>query len=192
MRSLVAGLCRHARTGFCLCALLIASIGAMAAAAAQTAVKLPPVVAKTMSGGKLPRSAVSIVVHAVDELAPRLEVNPSKPRNPASAIKLVTTWTALDLLGATHRWPTEVYLLGPLNARRDTVRGDIAIKGYGDPFLVIEEFWKLLGELRRQGIKKIEGDLVLDTSHYRINDPPPGAFDKRPYRLYNVRPNALL
>ena len=47
-------------------------------------------------------------------------------------IKLVTTSVGLDVLGPTYTWPTEVYLLGERNGWR--LDGDLAIKGYGDPF----------------------------------------------------------
>ncbi len=73
-----------------------------------------------------------------------------------------------------------------------TLDGDLAIKGYGDPYLVVEEVWKLLRSLRRMGLTEITGDLVLDDSHFAIDEPEPGAFDGQPYRTYNVVPNALL
>ena len=42
------------------------------------------------------------------------------------------------------------------------------------------------------GLTEITGDLVLDDSHFAIDEPDPGAFDGQPYRTYNVVPNALL
>jgi D-alanyl-D-alanine carboxypeptidase/D-alanyl-D-alanine-endopeptidase (penicillin-binding protein 4) len=105
-------------------------------------------------------------------------------------MKVVTTWSALEYLGPAYTWPTEVYFLGGFDGRK--LDGDIALKGYGDPYLVVEEFWKLLRALRRQGLEEITGDLVVDDSHFAIDDPEPGAFDGQPYRTYNVVPNALL
>ena len=79
-------------------------------------------------------------------------------------MKVVTTWSALEYLGPAYTWPTEVYFLGDFDGRK--LDGDLAIKGYGDPYLVVEEVWKLLRALRRMGLTEITGDLVLDDSHF--------------------------
>jgi len=105
-------------------------------------------------------------------------------------MKIVTTWSALEYLGPAYTWPTEVYFRGPVDG--ETLDGDLAIKGYGDPYLVVEELWKLLRSLRRAGLREIKGDLVLDVSYFHVDEPEPGAFDGQPYRTYNVVPNALL
>ena len=57
---------------------------------------------------------------------------------------------ARGLLGPTYTWPTEVYFLGSFDG--ETLDGDLALKGYGDPYLVHEEVWKLLRALRRTGL----------------------------------------
>ena len=134
--------------------------------------------------------ALSIVVRATDEDASVLAHLPNVPRNPASTIKLLTTWAALEVLGPTYSWPTEVYFLGDWDGR--ALDGDLAIKGYGDPYLVTEEFWKLLRALRRIGLEEINGDLVIDDSFFGGVEGHPGDFDGQPYRTYNVAPNALL
>ena len=50
---------------------------------------------------------------------------------------------ALDLLGPAHKWTTELHAVGDVEA--GTLNGDLVIKGGGDPFLVLEEIWKMLG-----------------------------------------------
>ena len=62
----------------------------------------------------------------------------------------------------------------------------------GDPYLVIEEFRRILEELRRRGIRDITGDLLIDDSWFSIAEEDPGAFDNDPYRTYNVLPSAFL
>ncbi len=151
---------------------------------------LPPKIQAIIDGHRIPSGGVSIVVQAVDEDAPRLALNADTPRNPASAVKLVTTWTALDMLGPNHTWRTRVYALGPIEG--GVLKGDLLIKGYGDPYLVLEDFWKLVGDIRRKGIRDIEGDLLLDDSLFEIDGDSPGAFDDEAYRLYNVLPSALM
>jgi D-alanyl-D-alanine carboxypeptidase/D-alanyl-D-alanine-endopeptidase (penicillin-binding protein 4) len=102
----------------------------------------------------------------------------------------VSTWSALELLGPAYTWRTEVYFNGDFDG--STLYGDLGIKGYGDPFLVVEEFWQLLRGLRRVGLREIQGDLLLDDSYFAVAPEDPGAFDGQPFRSYNVVPNALL
>lgn len=151
---------------------------------------LPRPVAQVMEWQQLSEENVSIWVQAVDEAVPLLAFRADVPRNPASITKLFTTYAALEALGPAYRWTTEVYARD--KARNGVLDGDLWIKGYGDPFLVNEEFWKLVGEIRRLGIKEIRGDLVFDNSHYALAPEDPGAFDNQPHRAYNQPPHPLL
>jgi D-alanyl-D-alanine carboxypeptidase/D-alanyl-D-alanine-endopeptidase (penicillin-binding protein 4) len=110
--------------------------------------------------------------------------------NPASVMKLVTTYAALDLLGRDYRWRTEAYLDGPLE--RGVVKGNLVLKGYGDPKITIEQWQALIAALRARGIERIEGDLVLDRSYFDLPHHDAGGFDAAPLRPYNVGPDALL
>jgi D-alanyl-D-alanine carboxypeptidase/D-alanyl-D-alanine-endopeptidase (penicillin-binding protein 4) len=83
-----------------------------------------------------------------------------------------------------------VYFLGRFDGEK--LDGDLALKGYGDPYLVNEELWKLLRALRRAGLEDIAGDLVLDDTYFDVVEDAPGAFDGQPHRAYNVVPSALL
>ena len=85
---------------------------------------------------------------------------PRRPRQPASVIKLLTTLAALEELSPAWRWKTEAYVTQPVRDGR--LAGDLYIKGYGDPYLVIEHFWRFLRALRAEGLETIEGDLMLD------------------------------
>lgn len=168
------------------CAALCLALLAGGGAAAQ----LPEPIERVIRAHKLPHDTVSLLVQAVDADAPLLALNLDAPRNPASAVKLVTTWTALDLLGPTHTWPTRVYTLGPVE--NGVLKGDLLIKGYGDPYLVLEDFWKLAGEIRALGIRDVEGRLLIDDSRFALDPATSGDFDRQPWRGYNTLPNALL
>jgi D-alanyl-D-alanine carboxypeptidase/D-alanyl-D-alanine-endopeptidase (penicillin-binding protein 4) len=152
--------------------------------------ELPPAVTRILSGHGIAEDGLSIVVQRVGDDTPVLSHLADTPRNPASTIKLLTTWVALAELGPTYSWPTEIYLLGAWDGRR--LDGDLGIKGYGDPYLVTEELWKLLGALRRIGLEEISGDIVIDASYFDGNGGDPGAFDNQPFRTYNVLPDAFL
>ncbi len=167
---------------------LIAALLGLACHAAAAA--LPAPLDRVLRAHHLPESAVSLYVQDVGARQPTLALNIDTPRNPASTIKLVTTFAALDVLGPTHRWRTEAYALGPLVG--GMLDGDLLLKGYGDPWLVEEELWKFAGELRRRGLQRITGRLLIDDSHYAAVRRDAGAFDGQPLRLYNVLPNALM
>ncbi len=159
-------------------------------AATSVAQGIPEPLQRILDGHEIPAEDLSLFVQAVDADVPLVSHLAQTPRNPASTIKLLTTWVALDELGPTYSWPTEVYFLGGWDGQR--LAGDLGIKGYGDPFLVTGEFWKMLRALRRIGLEEIDGDLVIDASFFDGNDGDPGAFDGQPYRSYNVLPDALL
>jgi D-alanyl-D-alanine carboxypeptidase/D-alanyl-D-alanine-endopeptidase (penicillin-binding protein 4) len=152
---------------------------------------LPPEIERVLSAHKIPQTDVSVLVEEVGAREPILSHLAAEPRSPASVMKTITTWSALEILGPAYTWPTEVYFLGDFDGRK--LDGDLAIKGYGDPYLVEEELWKLLRALRRSGLEEIDGDLVLDDGFFDVSDEPgPGAFDGQPYRTYNVVPSALM
>ena len=175
------------RAGAWLTACVLLSVPRVSNAAASG---LPDTVQKVLARHKIPASAVSIEVQAVDENTPRLALNVDVPRNPASTAKVVTTWGALDMFGPTYTLPTRVFTRGPIKG--DVLQGDLIIKGYGDPFLVIEDFWALVGQIRRSGIRQIDGDLLIDDSEFLVEEDDPAAFDGKGDALYNVLPNALM
>ncbi|MGD2168013.1 MAG: D-alanyl-D-alanine carboxypeptidase/D-alanyl-D-alanine-endopeptidase [Gammaproteobacteria bacterium] len=152
--------------------------------------ELPERIANVLEALDIPETDVSIVIERADDRTPVLSHLPVVPRNPASVMKLVTTYSALELLGPAYVWPTEVYFLGRFDGQ--ILDGDLAFKGYGDPFLVQEELWKLLRRLRRIGLEQVTGDFVFDDSYFDVHEPPPGQFDAQPARTYNVVPNSLL
>lgn len=151
---------------------------------------LPESVQKVMARYKIPASAVSLMVQGVDDESPKLALNVDTPRNPASTAKVVTTWTALDLFGPTHTWPTRIYTTGTVTD--GVLNGDLVIKGHGDPYLLLEDFWRLVGEIRHAGIREIAGDIVIDDSEFKVDEDDPAAFDGQGDKLYNVLPNALI
>jgi D-alanyl-D-alanine carboxypeptidase/D-alanyl-D-alanine-endopeptidase (penicillin-binding protein 4) len=160
------------------------------APAAETEPSLPEPVQRVLDGHGLGTAGLSLFVQAVDDDEPLLVLNGAVSRSPASIIKLVTTFAALDLLGPAYSWRTEAYLGGFLE--NDRLRGDLVLKGGGDPYLTTERFWTLLRGLRANGLRHIDGDLVIDNSYFEIDPEDPGAFDGQPWRTYNVTPDALL
>jgi D-alanyl-D-alanine carboxypeptidase/D-alanyl-D-alanine-endopeptidase (penicillin-binding protein 4) len=151
---------------------------------------LPVPVAQALRAAGIPQGATAAWVAEVDAAKPRLAVNAHAAMNPASTMKLVTTFAALDLLGPAYVWKTEVFATG---APADGVLiGDLHLRGGGDPKLTYDQFSRLLRQIRAHGIKEIRGDLVLDRSAFAVAVADPGRFDAQPMRPYNVAPDALL
>jgi D-alanyl-D-alanine carboxypeptidase/D-alanyl-D-alanine-endopeptidase (penicillin-binding protein 4) len=152
----------------------------------------PPVsVSQALAQAGIPESAVGIYVQEVGADQPVLAVGETRALNPASTIKLLTTFAALDQLGPAYQWTTEVYASVPLQG--DTLAGDLILRGSGDPRLTIENFWLMLRNLRARGLREVRGDLVLDRSYFGgVDAADPGSFDNEPTRPYNTQPDALL
>jgi len=174
----------------CLVYLLVAMAVWDSAAGQETLTQLPPVVATALSAAGIPKSNIGVYVQDTDAQQPLLAVGAERALNPASAMKLVTTYAGLSLLGPAYTWKTEVYADAPLHD--GVLDGNLFIKGYGDPRLTMEDFWLLLGELRQRGLHEIHGDLVLDRSYFESATDDPARFDNKPSRPYNTLPDALL
>ncbi|MGH8634018.1 MAG: D-alanyl-D-alanine carboxypeptidase/D-alanyl-D-alanine endopeptidase [Burkholderiales bacterium] len=151
---------------------------------------LPGPVARALAQAGIPESAAAFYVHEIGAERPLLAAGAERALNPASAIKLVTTYAALELLGPAFQWVTEAYAAGALSD--GVLAGDLVLKGRGDPKLTLENFWLLLRSLRSRGLREIRGDLVLDRTYFAANDHDPARFDEQPTRPYNTGPDALL
>ena len=108
--------------------------------------ELPRPIADALHAASIPQSSVAVVVQDLGAAHPALSHNAATAMNPASVMKLVTTFAALELLGPAYRWKTEAYVSGTL--REGVLEGDLLLKGYGDPRLDYESFWMLLRALR--------------------------------------------
>jgi D-alanyl-D-alanine carboxypeptidase/D-alanyl-D-alanine-endopeptidase (penicillin-binding protein 4) len=166
---------------------LLVFLLAVKVASAQS---LPPSVELALKRAQIPLSGVAAYVQDVDGARPLVAHNAMQPMNPASTMKLLTTYAALELLGPTHTWKTEAYAGGKLDG--GVLQGNLILKGYGDPKLTLENFWLLLRRLRALGLRDIRGDLVLDRSYFEAAEYDPAEFDAEPLRAYNVGPDALL
>ncbi len=154
------------------------------------AAPLPATVVKALREAGIPAASVGVFVQDVSARKPLIALHANQPMSPASTMKLLTTYAGLEMLGPAYTWKTEVFADGPVVG--DILNGNLIIKGHGDPALTLENFWSLLRDLRGLGIREIHGDLVLDSSDFKLENGDPGAFDNEPYRPYNVLPDALL
>jgi serine-type D-Ala-D-Ala carboxypeptidase/endopeptidase (penicillin-binding protein 4) len=157
-------------------------------AAAEAA--LPPEIAKSLRGAGVPPNAVSLYVREVNREQPLIEHRAFQAMNPASTMKIVTTLVSLDVLTPSYQWKTEFMTVAPLQG--DVLNGALVIRGSGDPKFTWEHLEAAVRELRRQGIREIRGDLLLDRSRFAPAKYDAAAFDGQPLRPYNASPDALL
>ncbi len=172
--------------GLRLCAVVAALAGGLAAARAQG---LPNVVEKALQQADIPLGSVGVYVVEPGAKQAAVAHNADRAMNPASVMKLVTTYAALELLGPAYSFKTEVY--GNLT-KGEVIAGDLALKGYGDPKLTLQDFWLLLRALRARGVREIKGDLIIDNSYFAPAEADPNGFDNRGYRAYNTNPEATM
>ena len=152
--------------------------------------RMPKPVAAALIQAGVPESQVGAYVHDLSADQPALEFSADRAMNPASVMKLVTTFAALEILGPSYTWKTESWLDG--NLAGDRLDGNLVLKGYGDPKFNLESLLLFVRDLRNRGLREINGDLVLDRSFFSVEAHDPAQFDNEPTRPYNVGPDALL
>lgn len=103
--------------------------------------------------------------------------NENTPLIAASTTKLLTTDTAMSLLGSNFRWHTQLEYSGEVDAD-GVLQGNLYIVGSGDPSLgtnkagassysaVISDFIYALSD---KGIKKVNGDIIIQTGIFKAN-----------------------
>lgn len=96
---------------------------------------------------------------------------------PASTTKLLTTETAMNLLGEKFRWITQLEFSGNIDAD-GVLQGNLYIVGSGDPSLgtnkagassyssIISDF---VAAMSQKGIKKVNGDIIIQTAVFKMN-----------------------
>ena len=149
----------------------------------------PPLAAWLQAAGLTLENA-GMVIAPLPGGPPVFEHNAGRAFNPASTIKLLTSYAALSLLGPDYRWRTAAYLRGSLQG--DVLVGDLVLKGGGDPKLVVEDLTEFVLRMRRAGLRELRGDLIIDDSLFDVGDESVERFDGDPSQPYNVRPHALL
>lgn len=151
---------------------------------------LPVDVQKALRAANIPAAHLSVWVQQVDAPRPRLQNGAQTPVQPASVMKLSTTYAALDLLGPAHTWKTRLLAGGEVH--NGVLNGPLWLQGGGDPRLALEDVWLMLRQLRLQGIERIRGGLAIDDSLFSEPQAGSAAFDGQGYRAYNVEPDAAL
>ena len=152
--------------------------------------ELPEPVLRVLAEQGLPPTSVGALVLRGDQTV--LAHEASRPLQPASTMKLVTTLVGLEHLGPVFRGRTELLTNG--DVKNGVLQGDLVLRGGADADLSGEVLEGMLRALHNGGVKRIDGNLVLDRALFNparldVGLPP---FDESPEAYYNVIPDALL
>jgi D-alanyl-D-alanine carboxypeptidase/D-alanyl-D-alanine-endopeptidase (penicillin-binding protein 4) len=152
--------------------------------------QLPEPVTRLLAEHGMRPEAVSALVLRGDQVI--LSHLAERPMQPASTMKLVTTLVSLEHLGPVFRGRTELLTNG--DVKGEILKGDLVLRGGADADLSGEVLEGMLRALHNAGIRRIEGNLVLDRTVFNparldVGLPP---FDESPEAYYNVIPDALL
>ena len=88
--------------------------------------------------------------------------NERQRMRPASVMKLITSITALDMLGGDYQYHTSICYRGQLEG--DTLRGDLYFVGGFDPTITRDDLRMMADTISKFGIHRIDGMLVADLS----------------------------
>lgn len=159
-------------------------------AQARSSLELPAPVRQALHRTGVPAQHLSFLVLDAATNETIAELNADTPRSPASTIKVLTTFAALDLLGPAYTWQTHAYVDGELDG--SALEGDLILVGEGDPFMTGERWWAFVQSLRERGLQRVDGDIVVDNTYFSPPDQSRADFDGQAFRPYNVLPDALM
>lgn len=170
---------------------LLVSLAFWGSAAYAQIAGLPSELASSWKATRLADSSLSLVVQEVGGET-LINHNGSVPRNPASVMKLVSTWVGLSTLGPSHTWRTHLMAQdGGVVDAQGSLQGPLYVKASGDPFMTLPDLWSLLRDLRMRGVKNLS-EVVVDRSVFGNVSINPNAFDGAGDRPYNASPNAAV
>jgi D-alanyl-D-alanine carboxypeptidase/D-alanyl-D-alanine-endopeptidase (penicillin-binding protein 4) len=160
----------------------------------KTDAELPPAVKDALqtvlNDPALATARVGVMVYDVDDDRVLAESGADTLINPASNAKLVTAASALGILGADYRWKTEYFTSGPV--KDGVLKGDLVVKGYGDPSVVSERLQAVADKLYLAGIRRITGNVIVDdTAFDGIGEAAGWELEDAPDRAYAAPVGAL-
>lgn len=125
-----------------------------------------------------------------------INYNGNKLFQPASVMKLVTTYSGILHLGTDFVWQTKIYADNKPDINGN-LNGNLYVIAGGDPNLTFDELYKLLTQIFiEHNIKNINGNIVFNNSLFKLSDnlkkTLSGDFDGYKFASYNVIPKPLI
>lgn len=173
--------------------LLCATVGSVYSrtTSAATASDLNARLEKVLKSKSIARESLGLVVLDLSEV-PQVQLfglNEQQEFIPASVTKLATASAVLQKLGPSFKFQTTLWSGGTV--KNGVLTGDLILKGGGDPGFVSETMWFLVNELQRTGIKRIEGNVVVDDSDFDTIRADPSRDPERVDRAYDAPVGAM-
>mgnify|MGYP000895689288 CR=1 FL=1 len=134
------------------------------------------------AASKIQDAIVGIAIVDVDSGRVLAATGEHTPLNPASNAKLFTAATALATLHGDYRYQT--VLAG--TAKNGAVTGGLVLRGTGDPSLRSADLFALVQDLKAHGVRRVDGDIVVDQQHFDAETTPP-AFEQQPNEWASFR-----
>lgn len=161
--------------GLLLSAILLVSVGNAGQALAQEVAPMNII----LEGEERLGGRVALSLTRISDGKTLYSHRPDQPMIPASVVKVLSTGAAMRVLGASYRFPTQVYMIGEV--RGDTLDGALLLRGGIDPSvasrLIPRDTLRLSSELamalRLQGVRYVRGGLHIDGSMERGLGPHP-------------------
>ena len=102
-----------------------------------------------------------ILIESLDARSVYADLNSSVGFNPASVIKVATSFAALSKFGPEYHFETGFYADGTIDKKTHTLEGNLVFGSLGDPMLTTIDVSKLVRDVVRAGILRVDGDLVV-------------------------------
>jgi len=115
--------------------------------------------------------------------------NADKKFIPASLSKVVTAVVTLKKLPLNHKFKTQIYTSAKI--QKGVLKGDLYLKGGGDPIFTSESMWELVNNFTRSGISKIDGNIIVDDKFFDSERFALDREDTRVDRAYNAPVGAM-
>lgn len=107
-------------------------------------------------------STVGLEVYDLTADSILYKVNEHQMLRPASTMKLLTAITAIDKLGGSYQFRTQLYYTGKVEDH--TLTGDLYCVGGFDPRFNIDDMNAFVESIRHMGVDTIRGSIVADRS----------------------------
>lgn len=178
-------------SGLSLVVVILAPAFGRASPASETDVRVKTRLQKILDSSGVKKDELGLIAVHLDNSGEveLLNLNAEKKMIPASITKIITAAAALEYLGPTLKLETELWSSAPI--QNGVLKGDLVLKGAGDPGFVSESMWFLVNELVRTGVKTIEGNIVVDDGKFDSIRFDPGREPSRVDRAYDAPIGAM-
>ncbi|GHH24684.1 D-alanyl-D-alanine carboxypeptidase/D-alanyl-D-alanine endopeptidase [Streptomyces lanatus] len=164
-----SGRCLNSRSRPWIWALAVALVAAVLGPGAQAGADsdrtgLPEAVDTILGDARMDGGVASVVIADAGTGEPLYQRLPSTRLMPASNTKLATSAAAMEILGPDHRFRTDVATNGQQYG--SVLRGDLYLRGTGDPTLLAADYDGLAARLAASGIRRVTGRLIADDTRF--------------------------